>query len=71
MHLPTIFRNLAFCKQDIAQWKPDAVILVDYPGFNLSIAEHVHEAREAVRTAPPTPQNDQSPNPQTTKHLSP
>ena len=43
MHLPTIFRNLAFCKQDIAQWKPDAVILVDYPGFNLKIAKHLHK----------------------------
>ena len=45
MHLPTIFRNLAFCKQDIAQWEPDAVILVDYPGFNLKIAEHLHKER--------------------------
>jgi lipid-A-disaccharide synthase len=45
MHLPTIFRNLAFCKQDIAQWKPDAVILVDYPGFNLKIAKHLHKER--------------------------
>ena len=34
----TIRRNLAFCKEDIAAWKPDAVILVDYPGFNLRIA---------------------------------
>ena len=63
LHLPTIFRNMRLCKSDIAQWQPDAVILVDYPGFNLSIAEHVHETREAVRTAPPTPQNDPSPNP--------
>ena len=45
MHLPTIFRNPAFCKQDIAQWKPDAVILVDYPGFNLKIAKHLHKER--------------------------
>lgn len=45
MHLPTIFRNLAFCKQDITQWKPDAVILVDYPGFNLKIAKHLHKER--------------------------
>ena len=45
MHLPTIFRNLAFCKQDIAQWKPDAVILVDYPGFNLKIAKHLQKER--------------------------
>ena len=45
MHLPTIFRNLSFCKADIAQWNPDAVILVDYPGFNLKIAKHLHKER--------------------------
>jgi len=38
-NLPTIFRNLAFCKQDILQYKPDAIILIDYPGFNLRIAK--------------------------------
>lgn len=43
LHLPTIFRNLAFCKKDIAQWQPDVVILVDYPGFNLKIARYVHD----------------------------
>jgi len=42
MHLPAIFKNMKFCKEDIAQWKPDAVILVDYPGFNLEIAKYVH-----------------------------
>lgn len=42
MHLPTIFRNMAFCKRDIVEWKPDVVILVDYPGFNLNIAKFVH-----------------------------
>ena len=39
LHLPTIYRNMAFCKQDIVAWHPDVVILVDYPGFNLSIAK--------------------------------
>ena len=39
LHLRTIFTNMKMCKQDIAQWKPDVVILVDYPGFNLSIAK--------------------------------
>lgn len=39
MNLRTIFRNLRFCKEDIAQYKPDALILVDYPGFNLRIAK--------------------------------
>ena len=43
MHLPTIFRNMSRCKADIVSWKPDVVILVDYPGFNLSIAKFVHE----------------------------
>jgi lipid-A-disaccharide synthase len=38
-NLRTIFRNLAFCKQDILEYKPDVLILVDYPGFNLRIAE--------------------------------
>lgn len=42
LHLPTIFRNMAFCKRDIVEWQPDAVVLVDYPGFNLDIAKFVH-----------------------------
>src|SRR5690554_56988 len=36
-----ILRNLAYCKEDMARYRPDAVILVDYPGFNLKIAKHV------------------------------
>ena len=43
LHLRTILRNMAFCKRDIVEWQPDAVILVDYPGFNLKIAKYVHE----------------------------
>lgn len=39
MNLGTILRNLKYCKEDISQFKPDAVILIDYPGFNLRIAE--------------------------------
>ncbi|HMK27225.1 MAG TPA: lipid-A-disaccharide synthase [Chitinophagaceae bacterium] len=39
MNLRTIFKNLAFCKEDILQYKPDAIILIDYPGFNLRIAK--------------------------------
>jgi lipid-A-disaccharide synthase len=39
MNLRTIFRNLKFCKQDILSFKPDAIILIDYPGFNLRIAD--------------------------------
>ncbi len=38
-NLRTIFKNLAFCKTDIAGYKPDVLVLVDYPGFNLRIAE--------------------------------
>ena len=45
MHLRTILRNMKRCKQDITEWEPDAVILVDYPGFNLKIAKYVHEVR--------------------------
>ncbi len=41
LHLPTIMRNMKICKEDIARWQPDVVILVDYPGFNLSIAKYV------------------------------
>lgn len=39
MHLGTIFSNMKRCKEDIVKWKPDVVILVDYPGFNLNIAK--------------------------------
>ena len=39
MNLRTIFRNLAFCRSDIAVFQPDVLILVDYPGFNLRIAK--------------------------------
>lgn len=38
-NLRTIFKNLDFCKQDILEYKPDALILIDYPGFNLRIAK--------------------------------
>lgn len=41
MNAKTILRNLAFCKKDIADYRPDVVILVDYPGFNLKIAQYV------------------------------
>jgi len=41
LHLRTILGNMRRCKEDIATWRPDAVILIDYPGFNLSIAKYV------------------------------
>lgn len=42
-NLRTIFRNLDACKKDVLEFKPDALILIDYPGFNLRIAEWAHE----------------------------
>ena len=42
LNLRTILSNLRFCKQDIEQYQPDVLILVDYPGFNLRIAEWAH-----------------------------
>ncbi len=38
-NLPTIFKNISFCKQDILDFKPDVLVLIDYPGFNLRIAK--------------------------------
>lgn len=43
LHLRTIFRNMSICKRDIVEYNPDVLILVDYPGFNLSIAKFVHK----------------------------
>ena len=40
----SIARNVRDCKADIAAWKPDVVILIDYPGFNFKIAEFAHGA---------------------------
>ena len=42
LHLRTIFANMWRCKQDIVEWNPDVLILVDYPGFNLNIAQYIH-----------------------------
>ena len=36
-------RNLSRCKRDIVEWKPNVVILIDYPGFNFRIARFCHE----------------------------
>ncbi len=38
-NIGTIFKNLSFCKKDISSFKPDVLILIDYPGFNLPIAK--------------------------------
>ena len=48
LHLRTILKNMQMCKQDITQWNPDVVILVDYPGFNLKIAKFVHQLKFKV-----------------------
>ncbi|MFN6084224.1 MAG: lipid-A-disaccharide synthase [Fluviicola sp.] len=39
MNLRTILKNIRFCKSDIEEFKPDAILLIDYPGFNMRIAE--------------------------------
>ena len=38
-NIPTIFKNIAFCKKDIANYNPDKIIFIDYSGFNLRIAK--------------------------------
>ena len=53
LHLRTILRNMSMCKQDIRQWQPDVVILVDYPGFNLDIAKYVHSLSASSATHHP------------------
>ena len=44
LNLKTILGNIRFCKQDILDYQPDVLILIDYPGFNLRIAEFAHKA---------------------------
>jgi lipid-A-disaccharide synthase len=39
LNIKTIVSNIKFCKRDILQYQPDVLILIDYPGFNLRIAE--------------------------------
>ena len=53
LHLRTILKNMKMCKEDIAQWQPDVVILVDYPGFNLNIAKYIHSQRLAANSHKP------------------
>ncbi|WP_118973721.1 lipid-A-disaccharide synthase [Taibaiella koreensis] len=43
-HLGTIMNNIKFCKQDILAYKPDVLVLIDYPGFNLRIADWAKKA---------------------------
>lgn len=44
MNIRTILKNIDFCKKDITEYQPDVLILVDYPGFNLRIAEFAKAA---------------------------
>ncbi|MBU7570153.1 MAG: lipid-A-disaccharide synthase [Flavobacterium sp.] len=43
MNLKTILNNIKFCKADIQEFKPDAIIFIDYPGFNMRIAKWAKE----------------------------
>ena len=53
LHLRTIFKNMSLCKKDILAWQPDAVIFVDYPGFNLKIAKYLRKVgRKTSDNAP-------------------
>ena len=53
LHLRTILKNMRMCKLDIMEWQPDVVILVDYPGFNLKIAEYLHSQRLTANSQKP------------------
>jgi len=44
-NLPTILKNIQFCKSDILWFKPDAIIFIDYPGFNLRVAAWARKMR--------------------------
>jgi len=48
LHLKTILKNLTLCKNDILAYKPDAMILTDYPGFNLRIAKFARKHKIKV-----------------------
>jgi lipid-A-disaccharide synthase len=47
-NLKTILRNIRFCKEDIQSFKPDVLVLIDYPGFNMRIAKWAKEKRIKV-----------------------
>ncbi|MBO4599433.1 MAG: lipid-A-disaccharide synthase [Bacteroidales bacterium] len=42
-HLHTVLGNISFCKRDILEFRPDVVVTIDYPGFNLKIAKFAHQ----------------------------
>ncbi|MNK15578.1 Lipid-A-disaccharide synthase [compost metagenome] len=43
LNLRTIFKNLKTCKEDLLAYRPDVLILIDFPGFNLKIAEFAQQ----------------------------
>ena len=43
-NLRTILKNITFCKEDIKKYNPDALILIDFPGFNMRIAKYFHKS---------------------------
>jgi lipid-A-disaccharide synthase len=47
-NLPTILRNLRFCKTDIRSFRPDVLICIDYPGFNLRMAKWARQQKISV-----------------------
>ncbi len=47
-NLTTILKNLRFCKEDVLSWQPDVLILIDFPGFNLKIAEFAKQNKILV-----------------------
>ncbi len=48
-NIKTVLNNISFCKEDIISFSPDIVVFIDYPGFNLRIAEFAHKA--GIKTA--------------------
>ena len=71
LHLPTILKNMRRCKEDIRQWQPDVVILVDYPGFNLSIAKYVHKLQTLNFKLQTSIFKPQTPKPKVFYYISP
>ncbi len=47
-NLPTILKNIAFCKKDILAFQPDVLVLIDYPGFNMRIAKWAKQQKIKV-----------------------
>ena len=43
-NLRTILKNITFCKEDIKKYNPDALILIDFPGFNMRIAKYFNKS---------------------------